>query len=276
MNSPEISFTEPELVAVPAGEYCIGLGQRQVQLLARRSPAGRKWQQRGYFRREQPAHAVRLAAFRLARLPVTVAEYRLFLADAGYERPGYWTAAGWRWLRQTGRARPAMGHDASWTSDPRLPVVGISWYEALAYSRWLADRSGQPYRLPSESEWEAAARGPDGAIYPWGDDSDANRCNCRDSGSGRPLAPGAFSPRGDSPYGLVDMVGNVSEWTMTLFRPYPTRPDDGRDDPEAGGERVIRGGSWFSPAIRARASARGYNDPDFSDHDVGFRLAAGD
>ncbi|MGD8857514.1 MAG: SUMF1/EgtB/PvdO family nonheme iron enzyme [Chloroflexota bacterium] len=265
---------EPQLIPVPAGSYRIGIDERGVQLLARRSSNGRKWQERGYFGREQPAHMVVLDAFQMARTPVTVAEYRRFLADGGYSQRAHWTAAGWLWLRQTGRRQPALWHKPDCTADPRLPVVGVSWYEALAYSRWLVRRTGRPYRLPSEAEWEAAARGPDGRLYPWGDLFDVACCNSIDSGLGRPLAPGAFSPDGDSPFGLVDMAGNVSEWTMSLFRPYPIRPGDGRDDPEAAGERVIRGGSWFSPDIRARAGARGYNDANFSDHDVGFRLAA--
>ena len=153
-------------------------------------------------------------------------------------------------------------------------MIGVSWYEALAYCCWLAERTGRPYRLPSEAEWEAAARGPDGYEYPWGDTFDASRCNWREAGAGRPLAPGSYSPDGDSTFGLCDMAGNVSEWTRSLFRPYPTTYDDGRDDPHGRGPRVIRGGSWFSPVIRVRCTARGMNVPDFYDHDVGFRLAA--
>jgi formylglycine-generating enzyme required for sulfatase activity len=266
---------EPQMTVIAAGSYPVGTSEQQVRYLSQQLPAAATWRSRGYFGREQPAHTVQLEAFRMARSPLTVAEYTLFLADYGYSQQRFWSAAGWRWLQATGREQPALWTEPRWTADSRLPLVGVSWYEALAYARWLSQRTGRHYRLPSEAEWEAAARGPDGRLYPWGDDFDAGRCNCRDSGLGRPLSPGAFSPGGDSPFGLVDMAGNVSEWTQSLFRPYPYTTGDGREDPDEIGERVIRGGSWISPAVRCRASARGYNDPEFSDHDVGFRLAAG-
>ncbi|HSG18395.1 MAG TPA: SUMF1/EgtB/PvdO family nonheme iron enzyme [Anaerolineae bacterium] len=266
---------EPHLVRIPAGSFVIGANDRQVALLARRSSVARQWQVKGFFGREQPQHEVQLDRFSIARFPVSVTEFRHFLSEGAYRRQAYWGNAGWQWLERSGRTQPDQWDDPEWTADERLPVIGVNWFEARAYCRWLARRTGRPYRLPTEAEWEAAARGPEGQMYPWGETFDAGRCNCRDSELGRPVIPGRFSPAGDSPYGLADMVGNVSEWTASLFRPYPIGPGDGRDDPEAAGERVIRGGSWFSPAIRARATSRGMNDPDFSDNDVGFRVAAG-
>lgn len=275
MTDKKRQYIEPQLVCIPNASYPIGTTDEQAQLQAGHSPEAEKWLERGYFGREQPAFMVNVASFEMARFTVTVAEYQLFLADSGYGLRDYWTDAGWQWIKKMGRKHPALWNDPRWTADTCLPVVGVSWYEALAYTRWLAARSGRPYRLPSEVEWEVAARGLDGRLYPWGNDFDVSRCNCRALRIGRPLAPGAFSPAGDSPFGLSDMAGNVSEWTQSLFRPYPVWPDDGRDDPQSSGQRVIRGGSWFSPEIRTRAAARGYNDADFSDDDVGFRLAAG-
>ena len=266
---------EPQLAPIPGGSFVLGASDEQVSLLARNSPAARHWQEKGLFGRAQPQHEIQLAGFSIARFPVTVAEFRPFLSEGAYRQQELWGSAGWQWLRRMGRVQPVRWDDPAWPADERLPVVGVSWYEAQAYCHWLAWRTGRPYRLPTEAEWEAAARGPDGRAYPWGETFDARRCNCRDSGFGRPLIPGRYSPAGDSPYGLADMVGNISEWTMSLFWPYPIQPGDGRDDPEAAGERAIRGGSWFSPAIRARATARGMNDPHFSDDDVGFRVAAG-
>lgn len=267
---------EPKLIRIPAGRYQIGIDDAQVRNLAPRSSEAQRWQQKGYFSREQPAHFVQLKGFEIARYPVTAAEYRRFVSDAGYSHPDYWGHAGQQWLRQSGREHPAFWNDPDWPAGAHLPLVGVSWYESLAYCRWLAARTGRPYRLPSEAEWEAAARGPDGLLYPWGDVFEGSNCNCRGHGPGRRLAPGTMSPAGDSPFGVVDMAGNVSEWTLSQFRSYPIRLADGRDDHNATGVRVIRGGSWHSPPIRVRATARGYNDPDFCDHDVGFRLAAGD
>ncbi len=96
----------------------------------------------------------------------------------------------------------------------------------------------------------------------------------RASGLGRTAPVGWFSPAGDSPYGCAEMVGTVSEWTLTRFTPYPYQAGDGRDDPQGDVERVIRGGSWHSPVLRARTSSRGMNDPFFADNDLGLRCAS--
>jgi formylglycine-generating enzyme required for sulfatase activity len=171
------------------------------------------------------------------------------------------------------RRPPPAFWDDTWAGDERLPVVGVSWYEALAYCRWLAAVMGRGYRLPSEAEWEKAARGTTGRTYPWGDQFDPGRCNTRADGPGRTLPVGGHSPGDESVYGCGEMAGNVSEWTQSLFQPYPYDAAGGREALEAEGPRVIRGGSWFKPKLRARASARGMNDPFFVDNDVGFRCA---
>ena len=202
---------------------------------------------------------------------MTVREYRAFVDEAGYLHRQHWTPAGWRWREKTGTVKPAHWDDERWTGDDRLPVVGVSWYEAYAYCRWLSELTGRDYRLPTEAEWEKAARGADGRLYPWGDVFDASRCNTRASGVDRTTPVGQYSPRGDSLYGCADMVGNVSEWTLSQYKPYPYDADDGRDDLVGEAERVTWGGSWHTPAIRARAAARGCNDPFFTDDDLGFR-----
>ena len=150
-------------------------------------------------------------------------------------------------------------------------MVGVSWYEAVAYCRWLSMETGNPYRLPTEAEWEKAARGTDGRLYPWGNDFVAELCNTRANNLGRTELVGSHSPDSDSPYGCADMVGNVSEWNLSQFKPYPYVAGDGRNKEEVETERVLRGGSWFQPALRARAVSRGMNDPFFIDNDVGFR-----
>jgi len=109
--------------------------------------------------------------------------------------------------------------------------------------------------------------------YPWGETFDAERANTRASQLHRTTPVERYSPAGDSPYGCADMAGNVSQWTLSEYRPYPYVPDDRRDDPKGEAERVIRGGAWFKPFIRARTAARGMNNPFFRDDDVGLRCA---
>ena len=262
-----------QMVHVPAGPFLMGTGASEIDRLANETALARTWVEKGYFGREQPQHTVVLPAYWIGRHPVTVAQFRTFVEAGGYRQQRYWTAAGWAWRGAAGRSQPDHWDDAIWTGDEHLPVVGVSWYEATACCRWLGEETGRNLRLPTEAEWEKAARGDDGRTFPWGDRFDAARCNVRASGLGRTVPVGQFSPAGDSPYGCAEMVGNVSEWTLTQYVPYPYESGDGRDDPAGEVERVTRGGSWHSPVLRARTSSRGMNDPFFSDTDLGYRVA---
>ena len=269
---------EPQMVSIPAGEFTMGIDEAQIDHLALAFDEARTWRDKGFFAREQPPHRVTLDAYLIGRYPVTVGQYRAFVAAGGYHHRRFWTETGWTWREAVGRIQPAYWEDETWSGDGRLPVVGTSWYEAHAYCRWLGAETGRDYRLPSEAEWEKAARGATAGhggnrLWPWGKDFEAALCNTRAGGRGRTVPVGHFSPAGDSPYGCAEMVGNVSEWTATRFVPYPYDVGDGRDDPAGGGERVTRGGSWHSPVLRARTVSRGMNDPFFSDNDLGFRLA---
>ena len=243
-----ISLLEPEMVLIPAGDFLMG------SELARDRHAQD---------REQPQHSLYLPDYYIARTPITNAQYAAFVEATDHGFPELWE-----------RGRPPRGKESH-------PVIWVSWHKAVAYCDWLSDVTGQPYRLPSEAEWEKAARGTDGCIYPWGDEWDLERCNTERAGIGFTTPVGVY-PGGASPYGLLDMAGNVWEWTCSLwgenwaepdFR-YPYDPGDGREDREARNDvcRVVRGGSWDNNRRFARCAYRFRYIPDLWYDDLGFRV----
>jgi len=166
---------------------------------------------------------------------VTNAEYARFVAATGYTPPRHWM----------GETPPKALRDH--------PVVYVSWDDAVAYAQWAGGR------LPSEQEWERAARGIDGRVYPWGDEFDAARCNAEEGSIGTTTPVGRYSPDGDSPCSCVDMAGNVWEWTTSEWEP--------------GTEwRVVRGGAWGSRRRYARCAARVRPTPDDLPDDLGLRV----
>jgi formylglycine-generating enzyme required for sulfatase activity len=208
-----------------------------------------------------PEHMVEVAEFYIDRWPVTNSEYKKFLDDTGHPVPNYQVSwcdtEGYNWDPETGMY-PEGKEDH--------PVVLVTWEEAMAYAAWVGKR------LPTEAEWERAARGLHGRRYPWGNDFDHNYCNCKEAGVKGTSPIGYFSPNGDTPEGVIDLVGNVWEWVNTLFRPYPYDPDDGRESRNAAGFRVLRGASWVNDANVAHAMARLDGDFQFYNN-VGFRCA---
>jgi formylglycine-generating enzyme required for sulfatase activity len=238
------------------------------------------------------AHAVWVPAFHLAAFEVTNAEFRRFLADPqGYEDRSCWTDAGWSWKRggwSEATARLAASHPryARFGRDDQ-PVMLVNWHEANAFCRWLTRRLGRGrwlYRMPTEAEWEKAARGPDGfdyglgmelsepqaALYNWRKNPDAAVTVV-----GWPETRARYRP---NRYGVYHASGNAREWTQTVFRHYTaSRPyrEDGRNADETAGMRVTRGGSWYSAsAVRLQLSYREEFQPELSSDDLGFRVAA--
>jgi formylglycine-generating enzyme required for sulfatase activity len=228
----------PPLCDVPAGEFFMGSDPK-------RDKAAYDWED------EKPQHGVTLAMFQIGRYPVTVAEYACFVR-LGQKEPGNW------------RAQVAkLDHS----------VVNVTWHDAAAYAAWLAKLTGQLWHLPTEAEWEKAARGTDGRIYLWGDAFDRARCNTIESGIGTTTPVGSY-PNGASPYGTQDMAGNVWEWVSSHFKPYPYRADDGRERVDSPGSFVLRGGTWGVDGRFARAAHRNYfGQTDLNDGVRGFRLA---
>jgi formylglycine-generating enzyme required for sulfatase activity len=167
---------------------------------------------------ELPQSSTPVTAFHIARYPVTVAEYACYLRATKNKK-----GAPADWAEQLAR----LDH----------PVVSVSWDDATVYAQWLTrttqtiQRTSEPWRLPTEAEWEKAARGADGRVYPWGDMWDGRCANTTDGGPDMTTSVGSY-PSGASPYGAQEMTGNVSEWTSSLYRPYPYEPaiceDNGR------------------------------------------------
>ena len=161
------------------------------------------------------------------------------------------------------------------------PLVNISWYGAQQYIAWLNKKHGSEllegfrFCLPSEAEWEKAARGPEGNVYPWGNIFDKEKCNTKESGIGGTSVVGKYSPQGDSFYGVADMAGNVWEWTRSLWRfQYPYRFDDGREDENRRKHTasVFRGGSTFDEWKFVRSAFRGNSGADGYSGSIGFRV----
>jgi len=241
---------------VPAGPFLMGTSEEQAAALKERFD----WAKDFDFTNEYPQHTVTLPAFEIGRFPVTNAEYAEFVRATGYDTPQHWR----------GGTFPEELADH--------PVVYVTWRDAMAYVAWLRECTGQPYCLPTEAAREKAARGTEGLLWPWGDAWDLTRCNMKLGRPGSTTTPvGQYtSAGGDSPYGCADMAGNVYEWCSSLLESYPYQGDDGRENPEAKGYRILRGGSWRNdnPAY-VRCAYRRWYGPDYGGDTIGFRVARG-
>ena len=238
--APNVDAIIPPTVEVPAGPFTMGSDKRR----------DREAQD------DEPQIALNLAAFHIGVYPVTVAEYACALAAKAKDvsQPEDWAAQ---------------------QQHPDHPVVEVSWRAAVAYAAWLSEVTGEVWRLPTEAEWEKAARGTDGRIYPWGNQWDKARANTRNGGPGTTTPVGKYAEKGDaSPYGCHDMAGNVWEWTSSIYRQCYDR-NNSEDDSDRTSDRVLRGGSWDSNPRGARAAFRSGSDWSIWGSGRGFRLARG-
>jgi len=227
---------------------------------------------------ERPVHTVYLDAYYIEKYEVTNGKYKEFINDSGYLDSTYWTAGGFGdygiqpnyWTNSIYRGGGIAGNE-------NFPVVGISWYEAMAYCAWLSEKTGETYRLPTEAEWEKAARGTDQKRYPWGGNIDGSCANYWDSGDPYEdgLTPVGFYDGGthkgfktndnSSSYGVYDMTGNVWEWCYDRYniKYYAASPVDNPNGPLSGIFRVLRGGCWgtyynYRSALRSARRYKSY------------------
>lgn len=248
-----LKASHPEMITIPAGEYVLGISDDQITHLLRTELWAEEWVEKDMFAIEQPQHVIRMPAFQIGRNPVTNAEYYLFVWSTGYRVPKEWS--GFRFAEGT----------------ENHPVIGVSKNDAQAYCDWLNEVLGADYRMPTEAEWESAARGGDDRLYPWGDEFDPWRCNTLESGKRGTTPVGEYSPSGDSPFGVVDMAGNVWEWTTSVLKPYPYQAN-GKQQVDFATRFVIRGGSWYYSHKLARTTVREGVPATFTSPALGFRL----
>ena len=259
----------PTFLAIPTVPFRMGTPETELSALARAYGGTRE-----SYREESPQHTLTLPAFAIAQTPVTNALYAAYVEGTGARAPLHW--------RGPQPPEALRSH----------PVADVSWEEANAFCEWLTqqlldfrflilDGTNQQskilnpksnIRLPTEAEWEHAARGVDGRTFPWGNTWDEARANTRDGGPAT-TTPVAAYPDGASLYGCLDMAGNVWEWTASLDAPYPYDPADGRESPRASGRRILRGGCYANPHGFARCACRFRLLPSVRNPFLGFRLA---
>ncbi len=224
----------PSMVQIPAGSFLMGSDRGQDN--------------------ECPIHRVTLDAFSLAATQVTNAEFARFLQSTNSATPPFWTD-------------PNFSH-------PDQPVVAVSWFEAVKYCQWLTSQTGISFRLPTEAEWECAARGnQEGKQFPWGDTPPQSLPDYASRWRTGPEPVARYAPNG---FGLFDICENVHEWCSDWFDPnyYVQSPERNPRGPETGQRRASRGGSWRHHIRVARCSARSSIPPHFQYADYGFRIAS--
>ena len=237
MATPKLrhaSILEPVVLRIPEGWFEMGCD------------AGRD--------DEKPAHRVWVDAFELAAFQVTNADYARFLDEAGHPAPLLWED-------------PDFSH-------PAQPVVAVSWFDAVAYCKWLGSKFGKVYRLPTEAEWERAARGGvEGETYAWGNAAPEELPDYTSRWKRGPEPVGLYSPNA---YGLYNLGDNVHEWCADWYDPsyYAVSPERNPQGPPRGSRRASRGGSWRHHIKVTRTAARSSIPPEFKYADYGFRIAA--
>jgi len=211
-----------------------------------------------------------IPTFEIGKYPVTNAQYAPFIEAGGYKQKKWWTEAGWAKRETDGWTEPRHWKDAKWNGTNH-PVVGVSWYEAIAYCHWLSEASGEKIMLPTEQQWQRAAQAkPDGGdtgwVYVWGNEWQTGKSNTKEAEIGQTTPVTAYENKGNvSPCGVVDLIGNVWTWCLTAY-------GTGSTDVNGTDSRVLRGGSWYFNINLARAVYRSSLNPDLRSYYYGFWL----
>jgi formylglycine-generating enzyme required for sulfatase activity/tRNA A-37 threonylcarbamoyl transferase component Bud32 len=271
-----------EMIRVPAGEFLMGSSISDTAL----------------YTDELPQHSVTLDEYLIARYDVTNAQFRAFVQATGYkttaEQQGSGLAYnGTNFLDTKGADwQHPRGPNSNIDGQDNYPVVLVSWDDAVAFCKWASQVTGRKVQLPSEAQWEKAARGPstgsgstgsgstdsgtagDGRLFPWGN-SEPTSSQLNFNNNVKDITPvGKYSPAGDSPYGVADMAGNVWQWTNSLYKPYPYSANDGREDLSSRDLRVLRGGGFGNGRRGVRSAIRNKLTPDYHSGVLGFRVVA--
>src|SRR5260370_6680971 len=236
--------------------------------------------------RERPVHAVDVDAFYIAKHEMTNGEWRKFRDDPGYDDPKFWPSGRVVPKDQVPYWTQAPNHGGGTPGSDNYPVLGVNWNSATAYCNWLSAKTGKKYRLPTEAEWEKAARGTDQRRFPWGHNIDhtyANYAGAQSFDTGQLVGFYDATKHGElqthnnaSPYGAVDMAGNVMEWCQDWYSRtyYSVSPRKNPQGPASGAYRVVRGGTFFMDPLDLRTYARSAAWPSFQSHRMtGFRAA---
>jgi formylglycine-generating enzyme required for sulfatase activity len=257
---------EPQTVRISAGKFLMGSTPEQVQRVIADAPKSDKDSWKKWTAWEQPQHEVELSEYSIGKYPVTNREYQAYVQATKTNPPKGWDGENYP---------PEKGDH---------PVVYVSWDDARNYCEWLSGKTNKAYRLPTEAEWEKAARwkvSPDEAegealVYPWGNEFDKERCNVDESGIGDTTPVDRYE-NGVSPYGVYDMVGNVWEWCQDWFDEDEYKKRSGQEvkdppGPEKGSARVLRGGSFYNYRRNSRCANRSRDIPNGSSRFGGFRV----
>lgn len=269
------------MVTIPAGEFLMGSMEEQIEELEKRFPEVDK----RLFEREFPQHKVYLPEFQIGKYEVINREFGEFVTATGYKttaeiggtgavfNPGFMMIKGADW-------RHPVGPESNIEEKQEHPVVQVSWNDAREFCKWLSKENSMNFSLPTEAEWEKAARGTDGRVFPWGNEWKRENCNAEGRlGSTTPV--NFFETLNISPYKVVDMAGNVFEWTTTTIGNteawpskyvYPYQKNDGREDFEAKTRRVGRGGSYCRNEAFCRTAFRFADLPTDRYSAQGFRV----
>ena len=226
--------------------------------------------------RERPVHTVDVDAYYIGKFETTNGDWRKFRDDPGYDDVKYWPGGRVSPKDQIPYWTQANNHGGATPDSDAYPVLGVNWDSAVAYCNWLSAKTGRKYRLPTEAEWEKAARGADQRRYPWGNEINHKFANYVETAKfDTGMKVGSF-PTGASPYGAMDMAGNVMEWCSDWYARdyYTSSPGKNPKGPATGAYRVVRGGSFFVEAFDVRTYARSAAWPSFQAlRMLGFRVA---